>query len=106
MSRIAYAITAAVLLAFVPAQAAVAAVSRTEARRAAVRVSAKTCDAVPWCEGSGVVPARRCKRASGGAVTCAMWFLTKRGDRCGGVVTVKQGPGRFDIGMAVPMNCA
>jgi hypothetical protein len=106
MSRIAHVITSAVLLAFVPAQAAVASVSRTDARRAAVRASARTCDAVPWCDGYGVVAAERCRHVPGGVVTCAMWFLTAAGERCGGVVTVKQGSGRLDIGMAVPMNCA
>jgi hypothetical protein len=40
-------------------------------------------------------------------VSCTVWFLTERKDRCGGVVSVKRGrAGRLDLGMAVPANCA
>jgi hypothetical protein len=89
------------------ATAAAAGVSSADARRAAVRASARTCAVVPWCKGYGVVPARRCRRARDQAVSCAMWFLTARDDRCGGLVTVKRArSGRLDVGMAVPMNCA
>jgi hypothetical protein len=103
--RIVNVVIVAVLLSAGTAYAA--SVSRSEARRAAVRATAQTCGAVSWCEGYGVVPARRCRRAADGVVSCAMWFLTAREDRCGGVVTIKRArTGRLDIGMAVPMNCA
>ena len=107
MTRIAYVLTAAVLLgAVAPAQAATP-LTRAEARRAAVRATAQTCKAVPWCNGYEVVPARQCRRGTDGVVSCTVWFLTERKDRCGGVVSVKRGrAGRLDLGMAVPSNCA
>jgi hypothetical protein len=106
MTRFALFVTAAVLMPAAVADAA-ASLTRTEARRAALRASAQTCGAVPWCDGYGVVSAQRCRRGADGAVMCPMWFLTARDDRCGGLVTIKRGrAGRLDVGMAVPMDCA
>jgi hypothetical protein len=103
--RIACMTTAAFALWVAPVAAA--GVSRDDARRAAVRASAQTCEAVHWCAGYGVVSARRCRRARDQTVSCAMWFLTARDDRCRGLVSVKRARGgRLDVGMAVPMNCA
>ena len=95
-------------LAAVPAASAVAAVflSKTQARRVAVTVTAQTCRVVPWCKGYTVVPAQRCSRERPSAVHCSIAFLTADRRRCRGLVVVaKRRTGRIDRGMAVPMNC-
>ena len=95
-------------LAAVPAASAVAAVflSKTQARRVAVTVTAQTCRVVPWCKGYAVVPAQRCSRERPSAVHCSIAFITADRRRCRGLVVVaKRRTGRIDRGMAVPMNC-
>ena len=98
----------AVALAGIPATSAAAAVflSKTQARRVAVTVTAQTCRIVPWCKGYTVVPAQRCSRERPSAVHCSIAFITADRHRCRGLVVVaKRRSGRIDRGMAVPMNC-
>jgi hypothetical protein len=97
------------VLAAVPATTAVGAVflSKAEARRAAVAVTARTCRAVPWCQGFEVVSARRCSRERPSRVHCAIAFITADRHRCRGLVVVaKSRTGRLARGMAVPMDCS
>jgi hypothetical protein len=99
----------AIALAAVPATTAVGAVflSKADARRAAVSVTARTCRVVPWCRGYAVVPARRCARERPDRVHCAIAFITGNRHRCRGLVVVsKSRTGRLDRGMAVPMDCS
>jgi hypothetical protein len=102
-------LAAAITLAVVPATTAVGAVflSKTEAHRAAVTVTARTCRVVPWCRGYTVVPARRCARERSDRVHCAIAFITANRHRCRGLVVVaKRRTGRLARGMAVPMDCS
>ena len=95
-------------LAGVTAPSALAAVflSKTQARRVAVTVTAQTCRIVPWCKGYTVVPAQRCSRERPSAVHCSIAFITADRRRCRGLVFVaKRRTGRIDRGLAVPMNC-
>jgi hypothetical protein len=102
-------LAAAFTLAAGPAIPAVGAVflSKAQARRAAITVTARTCRIVPWCRGYEVVPARRCARERPARVHCAIAFLTADRHRCRGLVVVsKERTGRLDRGMAVPMDCS
>ena len=96
------------VLAAVPATAVGAVfLSKAEARRAAVTVTARTCRVVPWCRGFEVVPARRCSRERPTRVHCAIAFITADRHRCRGLVVVaKRRTGRLDRGMAVPPDCS
>ena len=100
-------LAAAVTLAAMPATSSAAVfLSKTQARRAALSVTARTCRIVSWCKGFEVVPARRCRRERPERVHCSIAFLTADLHRCRGLVVVsKTRTGRLDRGMAVPMNC-
>jgi hypothetical protein len=103
---LAVAICAVVLGLAAPASGAVW-LAKTKARRVAVAVTAQMCRRVPWCAGSEVAPAERCRRERTQVVYCPIVFRTAARDRCRGVVGVALAPsGRIDHVMAVPMNCA
>jgi hypothetical protein len=102
----------AALLLATPAAAPAGATSETwptkrDAHRLAVEVAAAACRELVWCQGSDVVPARRCRRAAHETVYCAIVFITALRQRCGGVVGVsKDRRGRLAPVMAVPFDCS